>query len=138
MKFYKDHYDVIVIGGALAGLSSALMLADKGLSVLVLERKAAGSANSDPVGLHIPVADYAKSGTVITKASGGTPSAGDEYEVYPKLGAAVGGIASLDSATRSLLTVTAKGATKLKCVGHDYDRHRIRLMAVDHSLGTED
>ena len=38
MKFYKDHYDVIVVGGALAGLSSALMLADKGLDVLVLER----------------------------------------------------------------------------------------------------
>lgn len=37
-KFYKDHYDVIVIGGALAGLSSALMLADKGKDVLVLER----------------------------------------------------------------------------------------------------
>ena len=103
-------------------------------SVLVLVKKAASSANTDPVGLRIPVADYAKSGTVITKASGGTPSAGDEYEVYPKLGAAVGGIASLDSATRSLLTVTAKGATKLKCVGHDYDRHRIRLMAVEHII----
>ena len=38
MNYYKDHYDVIVIGGALAGLSSALMLADKGLDVLVLER----------------------------------------------------------------------------------------------------
>ena len=38
MKFYKDHYDVIVVGGALAGLSSALMLADKGLDVLVLEQ----------------------------------------------------------------------------------------------------
>ena len=38
MSFYKDHYDVIVIGGALSGLSSALMLADKGLDVLVLER----------------------------------------------------------------------------------------------------
>ena len=38
MKFYKDHYDVIVVGGALAGLSSALMLADKGKDVLVLER----------------------------------------------------------------------------------------------------
>ncbi|MBO6041092.1 MAG: NAD(P)/FAD-dependent oxidoreductase [Oscillospiraceae bacterium] len=38
MNFYKDHYDVIVVGGALAGLSSALMLADKGLDVLVLEQ----------------------------------------------------------------------------------------------------
>ena len=38
MKFYKDHYDVIVVGGALAGLSCALMLADKGKDVLVLER----------------------------------------------------------------------------------------------------
>lgn len=38
MKFYKDHYDVIVIGGALAGLSSALTLASKGKDVLVLER----------------------------------------------------------------------------------------------------
>ena len=107
-------------------------------SVLVLVKKAASSTNTDPIGLRIPVDDYAKSGTVITKASGGTPSAGDEYEVYPKLGAAVGNIASLDSATRSLLTVTAKGATKIKCVGRDYDKHRIRLMAVEHSLGGED
>lgn len=106
--------------------------------VLVLVKKAAGSANTDPIGLRIPITDYAKSGTVITKARGGTPSEGDEYEVYPKLGAAVGGIVSLDSATRSLLTVTAKGATKLKCVGHDYDRHMIRLIALEHALGGEE
>lgn len=38
MQFYRDHYDVIIIGGALAGLSSALMLGKKGKSVLVLEQ----------------------------------------------------------------------------------------------------
>ena len=38
MNFYRDKYDVIVIGGALSGLASALMLADKGRSVLVLEQ----------------------------------------------------------------------------------------------------
>lgn len=38
MAFYKDKYDVIVIGGALAGMSCAMRLASKGKSVLVLER----------------------------------------------------------------------------------------------------
>lgn len=38
MEFYKDHYDAIVIGGALAGMSCALTLASKGKSVLILER----------------------------------------------------------------------------------------------------
>lgn len=37
-KFFKDSYDVIIIGGALAGLASALSLAKKGKSVLVLEQ----------------------------------------------------------------------------------------------------
>ena len=38
MAFYKDHYDVIVIGGALAGMSCAMSLAKAGKDVLVLER----------------------------------------------------------------------------------------------------
>ncbi len=105
---------------------------------LVLISKAANSTNTDPVGKHITVTDYAKTGTIITKASGGTPSAGDKYEVYPKIGAPVGGIAALDSTTLSKLVVSTKGATKIKCVGHDFDRHMIRLMAVEHSLGVED
>ena len=38
MPFYKEKYDAIVIGGALAGMSCAMKLASEGKSVLVLER----------------------------------------------------------------------------------------------------
>ena len=107
-------------------------------SVLLLVSKAAASTNTDPVGKKIPVTDYTKSGTIITKASGGTPSAGDKYEVYPALGAAVGGIGSLRATYIDKLVVSTKGATKIKCVGHDFERHMIRLMAVEHSLGGEE
>ena len=37
-KFFDSSYDVVVIGGALAGLASALTLAKKGKKVLVLEQ----------------------------------------------------------------------------------------------------
>ncbi|MCR5032074.1 MAG: NAD(P)/FAD-dependent oxidoreductase [Lachnospiraceae bacterium] len=39
MAFYKDHYEVVIIGGALAGLSCALQLQAKGIKdILVLEK----------------------------------------------------------------------------------------------------
>ena len=38
MAFYKDKYDVVVIGGALAGMSCAMKLASEGKSVLILEK----------------------------------------------------------------------------------------------------
>ena len=37
-NFYKEHYDVVVIGASLAGLSSALTLSDNHYNVLVLEQ----------------------------------------------------------------------------------------------------
>lgn len=101
-------------------------------SVLVLKSKAADSTNTDPVGKHIVVTDYAKTGTIITKASGGTPSAGDVYEMYPAIGSTIGG---LDATAFSKLLVSATGATAIKVVGHDFDRGMIRLMAVKHALG---
>ena len=38
MKFFKDKYDIVIIGGALSGLSSALKLLENGKDVLVLEQ----------------------------------------------------------------------------------------------------
>ena len=102
-------------------------------AVLVLRRKAASSTNTDAVGTQIVVTDYAKTGTVMTKASGGAPGAGDVYEVYPVIGAAIGGVASLGD-KRLGITLKTVGATKLRCIGHDYERGAIKLMAIGHAL----
>ena len=102
-------------------------------AILVLKSKAASSANTDAVGTQIVVTDYAKTGTVITKASGGTPGAGDVYEVYPVIGAAIGGIASLGD-KRLGISLKTVGATKIRCIGHDYERGTIKLMAIGHAL----
>ena len=102
-------------------------------AVLVLRRKAASSTNTDAVGTQIVVTDYAKTGTVMTKASGGVPGAGDVYQVYPVIGAAIGGVASLGD-KRLGITLKTVGATKLRCIGHDYERGTIKLMAIGHAL----
>ena len=112
----------------------ASAVADDGYNggVLVLIAKAANSANTDPVGKRITITDYTKSGTVIAKASGGTPSAGDKYELYPAVGSTICG---LDSGRQNLV-VSATGASALRVIGHDYDRHMIRCMAVKHALAS--
>lgn len=102
-------------------------------AILVLKEKGANSTNTDALGTQIVVTDYTKTGTVITKASGGAPSAGDVYEVYPVIGAAIGGVASLGD-KRLGITLKTVGATKIRCIGHDYERGKIRLMAIGHAL----
>lgn len=100
-------------------------------SMLVLRSKAAGSGNTDPIGKKIPVSGYTKTGTVITKAEGGTPAAGDVYELYPPIGSAICGL----NAERNKLLVSATGATSIRVVGHDYERGTLRCLAAKHTLG---
>lgn len=101
--------------------------------MLVLKSKAAGSSNSDKPGTRRAVTDYAKSGTVLTLETGGTPAAGDEYELYPALGSAVCAL----NAKATALVVSATGATAVRCIGHDYERHTIRCIAAAHMLAAK-
>ena len=39
MKFYKDHYDVVIIGGGASGLIAACALALRGRRVVLLEKQ---------------------------------------------------------------------------------------------------
>lgn len=102
-------------------------------AVLVLRSKAAGSSNTDKPGMRRAVTDYAKSGTVLTLETGGTPAAGDEYEFYPALGSAVCAL----NAKATALVVSAAGATAVRCIGHDYERHTIRGIAAAHMLAAK-
>ena len=49
------------------------------------------------------------------------------------IGAAIGGVASLGD-KRLGITLKTVGATKIRCIGHDYERGTIKLMAIGHAL----
>ena len=109
------------VGGAASGAFAG--------GVLVMRQKAAGSGNTDAWGQRRAVTAYA-SGGVFTLTAGGVPGEGDEYELYPPIGSAV---CALDD-ERETLTVTDTGATSLRVIGHDYERHMLRCMAALHTL----
>lgn len=70
MGFYKEHYDVIIIGGSLAGMAAALQLHSKGVSdILVLEK------NNFPGG---QAADHMRDGLEVENILPGTMFAGTE------------------------------------------------------------
>ena len=90
-----------------------------------------------PKGNKRQITDYANSTTTntFTVPSGETAADGDVYTLYPQIGAKAGW--RLDSTSLSRIVLNATGCTKLKVVGHDFDRRMIRLMAVEHALGVE-
>lgn len=106
---------------------------------IVLLEKAEGSTNTDVIGKVDRITDYAytSSGTVstFTKASGGTPYAGDKYAIFPPIGFRKG---NLDSTTRDKLVLTATASLPIKVVGMDIERGLVNMMALLHTLGVED
>ncbi len=106
---------------------------------IMLVEKAEGSTNTDVVGKVDRITDYAytSSGTVstFTKASGGTPYAGDKYAIFPPIGFKKG---NLDSTTRDKLVLTATASLPIKVVGMDIERGLVNMMALLHTLGVED
>ena len=105
---------------------------------LKLVEKAANSTNTDPVGKVYRITDYAynSTGTVstFTKASGGAPSAGDKYAVFPPVGFTKG---QFDSG-KTKLDLTDTCTLAMKVVGRDEDAETVLMMANLHVLGVEE
>lgn len=87
-----------------------------------------------PDGVEHTVADYAQAESVstFTVATTTAPTAADVYTLYPPIGGTGVGLSSDGTA----VTLASAGA-KLKVVGWDKERGKIRLMAVEHALGVE-
>ena len=134
---------VAATGGSATTMTASTLAAfsndDFNGGYIKLIEKADGSTNTDPIGKIDRITDYAynSTGTVstFTKASGGTPYAGDKYEIYPPIGFKKG---NLDSTSRAKLVLTATASLPIKVVGKDIDRGLVNMMALLHTLGTED
>ena len=89
-----------------------------------------------PAGNRRAITDFANASTTntFTVPSGETAAANDVYTLYPQIGCAAGWQLNTN---RDGIVVSASGATKLKVVGHDFERGMIKLMAVEHALGVE-
>ena len=90
-----------------------------------------------PKGNRRRITDFANSSSTntFTVESGETAASADVYTLYPQIGCAAG--FRLDADNRSKIVLTGTGMTKIKVVGHDYDRGMIKCMAVEHALGVE-
>jgi hypothetical protein len=99
---------------------------------LKLLSKAAASTNTDLVGSVRRITDYTASSNTFTAASGGTPTAGDQYAAFPPMGVSM----SLDSGKQKL-DITDDDGTALKVVGRIEGTNEILVMAVFHELGND-
>ena len=101
-----------------------------------LVSKASDSTNTDKIGQVRAITDFAvtanTSGT-FTIASGGTPSAGDIYEVFPPVGFAKG---NLDT-NRTGLVLSASASLPVRVIGADIGADKINVMIKKHAFGVD-
>ena len=93
-----------------------------------LVSKADGSTNEDAIGQVRRITSFASASSTLTVDSGGTPTAGDVYAVYPPVGFAKGNL----NETRTALVLTATANLSLKVIGHDRKLGKINLIAGKH------
>ena len=98
--------------------------------------KVADSTNTDAIGKVRAISDYAvtsaTSGT-FTITSGGTPNAGDVYEVFPPVGFAKG---NLDT-NRTSIVLSASASLPLRVIGHDIEMDKINVQVKKHAFGVD-
>ena len=97
-----------------------------------LIEKDAAATNTDIIGSIRRITDYTASTNTFTAASGGTPTAGDQYAVFPPIGLTM----SLDT-YKQKLDITDDDGTAIKVVGRIEGTNEILVMAVFHELGND-
>lgn len=101
-----------------------------------LVSKAADSTNTDAIGKVRAITDYAvtasTSGT-FTLESGGTPAAGDVYEVFPPVGFAKGNL----NTGRDGLVLSASASISVRVIGADIDADKINVMVKKHLFAVD-
>lgn len=98
-----------------------------------LVSKAAGSTNTDVPGTERAITDFAASGKCFTLAAGGTPCAGDVYEVFPPVGFAKGNL----DASRAGIVLTATASLPLRVTGADTALDCVNVMIRKHAFAAE-
>lgn len=98
-----------------------------------LVSKAAGSANTDAVGTVRAITDFAASDKTFTLPSGGAPSAGDVYAVFPPVGFAKGSL----NAGRDGVVLSATASLPLRVIGADEALNRISVMVKKHVFAVD-
>ena len=97
-----------------------------------LVSKAADSANTDAVGTVRAITDFAASDKTFT-LSGGAPSAGDVYAVFPPVGFAKGGL----NAGRDGIVLIAAASLPLRVIGADEAFNKINVMVKKHVFAVD-